>query len=288
MGQALPFRWDMGNPRLKRRLGRGPALTLTAGQRDELLRLAIEVLRQAGEVDLVFVGRSPENLFDLLSGVLRDTTWRERLHLLQLSLKDDTPGRLRRVRPGALERLWRYFQALRLTPPQLLLRTRPVAFVDLVFGGRTFGNLQKVLRHWSGGEPWRWEPVRERLRWVCLVEHGSTRYAPWGPRCSRWARDVPPDHLRRVRVDWRVWRHLADEQPKTTPPHDADAWGEPHATRPPEDEVRLRAARLGWALHQQGRAWRPRVASELEEVRDPQPWLTGLIRELRATTPRPA
>lgn len=284
----IPFRWRWSDPLLERHLGRGPALPLPAAHEAELLRVAIQVLRRAGDVDLVFVGRSPENLHDLLSGALWDTTWRERLQLLQLSLRSESPGRLRRQRPGALEHLWRYFQALGLTPSQLLARHRPVAFVDLVYAGRTFGNLQKVLRYWSGGQFRHWQPVLERLRWVCLVEHGNTRHHAWGPRYSRWAQDVAPEHLTRLRVDWRLWRHLADDQPKTTPPHTSADWGAPHTRRDLEARPRLEAARLAWRLHQQGRAWRPWIARGLEESPpDPAAWQRDLARELRAPAHAP-
>ena len=132
MPTAPPFRYDMANPRLVRYLGWPEPLETPRGFREDLLEHAGQIVRLAGDVDLVFVGRSPESLYDLLVGLLGETSWRERVQLLHLSLCDRTPGRLRRHEPGALAQLWRHVESLRLTPPQILARDRPGAFVDLV------------------------------------------------------------------------------------------------------------------------------------------------------------
>lgn len=103
MGSKIaPFRWNVGNPELWKRLGAGPAVRPPAGFHDALLRLVADVVRLWGDrADLVFVGRSLESAFDLLSGALAETDYRDRVQLLQLSLRYDTPGQLRRTRPGS-------------------------------------------------------------------------------------------------------------------------------------------------------------------------------------------
>jgi len=285
--KAAPFRWNVSNPRLGRRLGRGPSLRVSRSFKEELVRCAARVVRAAGDVDLVFVGRSAENLYDLLGGLLEETTWRERPALFQLSLRRDTPGRLRRERPGALARLWSHADELGLTPEGLVARPRPVAFVDTVFRGRTFGNLLKLLRHWVGGRPALWPAVRERLRWVAIVERGHPRYAPWDPGGCRWTRPFAPERLQRVFVDWRTWRYLAEDQPKTTPSHPPAAWGSARARRPPTEPERLQAARLARALFRHGRWQRRHFAAELERGPAPEPWLTDLIGQLRGRPPGP-
>jgi len=283
MPAVAPFRWNMANPQLSRRLGRPAPLRTAPSFRDELLSCAGEVLRAGGDVDLVLVGRSPESLFDLLSGLLEETSWRDRLQLLQLSLTDRTPGQLRRQEPRALPKLWHYFESMRLTPPQLLRRTRPVAFVDLVFAGRTYGNLLKLLRYWSGGHLPGWRPVREQHRFVCLVERGHHAYAPWGPRHSAWARSLLPGQVRTVSIDTKFWRYLADDQPKTTPSFHSGAWAEPSSYRPPTEPLRLSAARLAGLLRRLG-GWRRReLAQALQRPPRPEPWRAELIRELWAS-----
>ncbi len=282
--RATPFRWNMSSPGLGRRLGRGPTAWAPTGFKDDLLRCAARVVRAAGDVDLVFVGRSPESLFDLLAGALTETSWRERLTLLPLSLRGDTPGRLRREHPAGLAQLWSCFDALGLTPERLLVRPRPVALVDLVFNGWTFGNLLKLLRCWTetGGARGRWREVHGRLRFVCLVERGHRRYDPWARDESPWALDLPEESVRRVPIDTRLWRYLAEDQHKTTASYRPARWGAPEAHRPPDDPDRLAAARLARALYRYGRWRRRALAAELERPPRPERWTEALVRELRA------
>jgi len=281
-GSLVPFRWNMGNPRLSRRLGPGASLQPPKGFKETLTQLAVEVLRAGQDVDFVFVGRSPENLYDFLSGALAETSWFGRTQQLQLSLHEHAPGRLRRQHAAALARLWGYFESLGLTPPQLLERPRPVAFVDLVFAGRTFGNLLRLLRFWSGGDLRRWGPVRDRLILVCIVERGHSRFEPWEPGHSPWTGEVAEGALRRVPLDTKTWRYWADRQPKTTDSFPPDRWDDPEQGEPPTERERLQAARFARSLYRLGGWSRRRLATSLAGRRGESipVWRDRLAREL--------
>jgi hypothetical protein len=93
------------------------------------------VLAFAGDSDLVFVGRSPESLFDLLSGFLEGTSRAGRASLLNLSLKWTRPSRELEVAVAP------YLDGLGLSPAALARRPRPVAFVDVVRMGTAFERL---------------------------------------------------------------------------------------------------------------------------------------------------
>jgi hypothetical protein len=53
---------------------------------DELVACAARVLALSGDGDLYFVGRSMDSMYDLLTGALRETSWRERLRLPPFSM----------------------------------------------------------------------------------------------------------------------------------------------------------------------------------------------------------
>lgn len=53
----------------------------------EIIHTCARIAACASECDLVFVGRSPETLFDYLSGAFFETSWRERIILLQFSYR---------------------------------------------------------------------------------------------------------------------------------------------------------------------------------------------------------
>src|SRR5947207_4891000 len=122
----------MARSHLMRRLGHGRASAIPGYQRDRLLRCGVNVLRAGGDSDFVFVGRSPESVYDLLSGALSRTTWYDRVQLLQLSLRNHSPEEFHQKRPRRAASLRGYFSACQLTPRQIVERARPVAFVDLV------------------------------------------------------------------------------------------------------------------------------------------------------------
>jgi hypothetical protein len=82
----VPFRWDLVTPDQL-----GSLLTGTAPPDlwflDDLVACAGKVLARSGNGDLVFVGRSLDSMFDLLSAALADADDRRRLDRLPLSFQ---------------------------------------------------------------------------------------------------------------------------------------------------------------------------------------------------------
>src|SRR5215470_9830070 len=98
-----PFRWNL---RVRESLGGlldGPRAPAYPEFLDDLLPCAVRCLALSHNGDLCFIGRSPESLFDLLSGLLLDTSWADRLRLVAFSMSTIDPPTVRRRHPGALE-----------------------------------------------------------------------------------------------------------------------------------------------------------------------------------------
>jgi hypoxanthine phosphoribosyltransferase len=122
-----------------------------------LLTCAARVVAFAGDSDLVFVGRSPQPLFDLLSGLLIRTSWSDRLRLLNVSLRHveaPTEEQLRALYP--------YLVEVGLEPHALARRDRPVALVDVVDTGETLGTLLNYLEEWSDEISADWHAMSRR------------------------------------------------------------------------------------------------------------------------------
>src|SRR5215467_8668866 len=82
----LPFRWDLVRPDQLGTLLDGyeaPDLWFAT----DLIACAAKVLARCGGGRILFVGRSADSIFDLLSGVLADTSWRDRLDRLPFSFR---------------------------------------------------------------------------------------------------------------------------------------------------------------------------------------------------------
>ncbi|HLM67278.1 MAG TPA: hypothetical protein VK358_07110, partial [Longimicrobium sp.] len=135
---VVPFRWDLSR---REQLGRlietaspPPPTWWKPPRWEEVLRevraCAARVLARGGDARLFFVGRSPDNLFDYLTGALAHTGWADRCDLLNLSMPG---GDVHRELPRpAVEAFRAQLAALSLTPAEIASAPRVVALVDLV------------------------------------------------------------------------------------------------------------------------------------------------------------
>src|SRR4051812_11016458 len=86
-----PFRWDVTKRSQLGSLVHVEQPETYEGLEEDLLVCCARVVAFAGDSDITFVGRSPESLFDLLSGMFFETSWATRLSLLNISFRDFGP-----------------------------------------------------------------------------------------------------------------------------------------------------------------------------------------------------
>jgi hypothetical protein len=286
---VVPFRWDL---RRREQLGRllsappprRPFWWIPTRFRELLPQVrtcAARLLARAGDARLVFVGRSPENMFDYLTGALADTPWADRCDLLSVSLQ----WGVELLPAPALRALRQQHIAFGLHPAQIASAPRPVAFVDLVSSGGTFGQLSAFLSRWARDEGVDVNAVRRRLRWI-----GITRRTKNSPNTWRWfqqvdwARDYPRDALRGVSIDDWFWSWLGNYQDKTMPSNTYDRWGTEEMAHPEHAPERLEALRVAFKLHEKARTRDERerfVAQLIERPEMREPWLRSLVVALR-------
>lgn len=262
-----------------------------------LLACCARVVASAGNADLVFVGRSPESLHDLLSGLLWDTTWRTRLTLLQFSAGYTDRSAACRKHPVSITAFRAYLDALGVSPAKLIVRERPVCLVDLVSSGGTLHHLLLLIRNWALEDKADWPAVRRKIRIVALVRPEEPRPIPtWKrrPRPWLWREHAPwveqmlgrgTAALGQVSVDRTLWSFLGDDQEKTTCSYVPERWGDPAYAAPPRPahERHLRALRLARELFEQGRerSGREAFAAHLSNRREMRfEWLRSLVVEL--------
>jgi hypothetical protein len=288
---VVPFRWDV---RRREQLGRlleaAPPerpMWFTQARWEEALpevrACAARVLARAGDARLVFVGRSPENLFDYLTGALADTSWAGRCELLSVSMTD---GDVHRELPrAAIDAFRAHLAALGLTPAEIASAPQPVAFVDLVHSGRTFGALSDSLATWAREEGVDAHAVRRRMRFVGITVR--TKNSPntwrWFQRV-RWAGDYSRGALRGVSVPGWFWGYLGDRQVKTMPSNAPYFWGRDDLMQPNRDPEAVEALKLAYRLHELARTRdesRRFVAQLVERDEMREPWLRSLVVAMR-------
>lgn len=181
-----PFRWDLTQSTHLGNLVAGERAASYGDFLDHLLPCCSRLLAFAGNSDLIFVGRSPESIFDHLSGLLFDSVWFDRLELLHFSMRFREESEIRKEHPEAIEAMRSYLQQLGLHPEGLATRRRPAAFIDLVSTGDTFGRLTTFLHNWARDIQYDWKAVRRRIRLVGITERTKT-----SPKTWRWQQHNP-------------------------------------------------------------------------------------------------
>jgi hypothetical protein len=256
------------------RLLEGKAAVAYPRFESDLVECAARVLAAGGDSELVFIGRSPESIFDVLSGLLEATRWERRLRLVPLSLWDGRTQEQERA-------LRAYLAANDLDPVTLLESERPRAICDLVASGATLGELVAVLDRWCWEERVNRRALRSKLRFVCIVE--DTMGSSWCEEAG-WPTSFDRTAIRHVSVPVRLWRYLADRQPKTARSFTPTRWGDADVAAPERTKERLEALRQARRILMLGRTSRPDLVAALVRARAMRErWFRSLVRELRRT-----
>ena len=174
-----------------------------------------------------------------------------------------------------------------LTPRDIARGAHPVALVDLIYGGETFGKLTECLITWATDSGLDWRAVRRRIRIVGITERQRKGLRIWRWRTLDWASAYRPSALEGVSVPYWFWTHLGDSDKKVSRPNPPKRWRDPEMVRPPRGADFNEALRIAVALHELGRS-----RSELDALAaaiSMQPavrhaWCRTLAAELRAAS----
>jgi hypothetical protein len=289
----LPFWWNIAKREQLGRLIAGNVDLPPPPFIDAIHVCCAHVLAFSDDADLVFIGRSPESLFDYLSGLLAPTSWAERCLLVNLALRNlmaetvavSYPAVLRSTYPGALELGRQQLQVLELAPATIITRPRPIAFVDLVATGSTFRHLWELLFDWASEQQLDLSALKRKLRFIGITEQHQTSPNTWRwHQQAAWTKQLRPQAIKNVAIPQPLWSYLGNTQPKTSVSHPPWRWGTEEMTRPSRDGASLAALRQALHLYDLGnsRDQRHRFAGELAQgVGMAQRWYRSLIHELR-------
>ncbi len=280
-----PFRWNLAKREQLGDLADVVSADTYPGFAEHLRTAAALVLARAGDSDFVFVGRSPECLFDYLSGILDGIADAPSLTLMHFSAPNLPPDVLAKRYAAELDALFSYVASERLDPKSIATYGKAVRFIDVVSSGATFGTLVEYLRHWAERQSADWNVVQRRIGFV-----GLTRQEPMSPKAWRWWQHQPwveeltKTPIKNVSVPGHFWGYIANNDEKATPSHWLERWASLDATAPRRDPHRLRGLRLALDNYDRGRdkAERARFVRELTqlpEMRDA--WLRSLVLRLR-------
>lgn len=281
-----PFRWNLTHRNHLGNLIEGERARTYDGFVDDLLPCCSRIIAFADDSNLVFVGRSPESIFDYLSGLLFDSSWFERLELFHFSMRYWEENRIKADYPDAIDEMRAYLQNLGLHPEAIATKNRPVAFIDLVATGDTFGRLVTFLFNWSREIKFDWNAVRRRIRLVGITERTKT-----SPNTRRWQQHsdwisiLGKSTVKNVSVSPRLWDYLGNYQQKVSLSYTPSRWGSPLAAAPSYSTDQLQALRLAFDLFETGRTKEKRqefAALLSKESAMKQDWFRTLVLNLKS------
>jgi hypothetical protein len=285
------FRWNISR---REQLGRLPLDEPDFGYYSfervlpELRRCSARVLAMAGDSRLVFIGRSPESLYDYLTGALSGTSWADRSSILNLSLKT-RGGVWDTMDAAARSAMCEQFRTVGVDPASIASSPKPTTFIDLIYAGETFEKLVQLLLAWAGEVGIDDRLMRRRVRIIGITERDET--GAKGPRWKRtkWAAHFQPRDLKGVAVPGWFWGFLGDYQKKVSRSNPPSRWGDPEMARPPRESEHREALRGALAIHNAGRTRVERDALAAELSQQPSVrhvWCRVLAAELRAASRR--
>lgn len=286
----LPFRWNLIHRNQLGSLVEGEAAATYNSFPDHLLACCSRVIAFAGDSDLVFVGRSPESIFDHLSGLLFDSTWFDRLELLHFSMRFREESEIRMEHSQAIKAMRSYLERLDLHPEGLATRSRPAAFIDLVASGDTFGRLTTFLHNWAQEIGYDWNAVRRRIRLIGITARTKTSPKTWRwQQHAEWLPLLGSGAVKNVSIPFDLWNYLGNYQDKVSLSYTPSRWGDPALSVPTYHAPQLKALRLAFELFELGREKERREQFVSLLVREPAMryvWFRMLVQELRSLSAR--
>lgn len=282
---VIPFRWDIGRREQLGDLDAVEDAEIYGAFQSDLRKAAAKILARSENSDLVFVGRSPENLFDYLSGLFDAIEQAPRLTLLHYSNRGISIAEILRDMPDNVQALLRYFESVELDAASIATRDTQIRFVDVVASGSTFGALVDMLRYWSEQQPADWNVVERRIGFVGITVAGKTSpnaYRWW--QWEEWVEELRKPRITNVSVPWRFWGHIGNEADKVTPSHTRARWADENAMKPRRWGRHLKALRFAAQLYDRAKENDERSAflSELNQLPEvKQAWLRSLALRIK-------
>jgi hypothetical protein len=281
-----PFRWNVAKREQLGRLLEGPQTETYPEFEAELRVVTAKVVARAGDSRLVFLGRSPENIFDYLSGAFQDGPAARPLTLLQFSDPPVEFPDLARLHAKELAALLRYVSAEGLDPASIAAAGAQIRFVDLVSGGNTFTTIFHLLRHWTIAQKADWNAVRRLVGFIGITLHTKNSPKTWRWHQHKdWTAEIDRSSIKNISVPRSFWSWIGNHDDKATPSFRIYRWAAEDASLPARDDVHLRGLRLAARLfdHGRDREERRRLAAELAAQPEmSEAWLRECVLRLRS------
>jgi len=252
---------------------------------DELLKCCARIISFSDNSEFVFIGRSPESIFDYLSGLLCDTSWHDRCLLFNYSNRDYDVKYLRKFYKGSIFEIRKQLTECNLSPYELIQKKRAVSFVDIVSSGRTFTHFIEIFFDWINEVKCDRKAVLKKIRFIGITIKEKTSPNTWRWHQNlEWTEEFRSGQIKNVSLEGSIAFYLAGVQNKTILSNNPERWGDEIMKQPPRDEGNIEALKFACKLFQCGSTGEHRLRFAHYLAKEPGmklPWFRKLINELR-------
>lgn len=280
-----PFRWNIAKREQLGKLISGEVSSAYAQYEGELTDCAAKILARSKNKKIIFIGRSPENIYDYLSGVLQGTTHQDEIDLLNISNRFRDIREIRNQSPDSYNALKQHFQELDISPQQITSSRRGICFSDLVASGSTFQQLFFFLETWCEDEAYDFKSVINKIGFIGITRRQKNSPNTWRWHQNHgWTKGNSDLYIKNVSVPDSLWSYLGDQQHKVTRGNIPEKWGRRDLLLPPREENNMKALRQAYQIFNNGVNEKKQMAahlSSLPEIREH--WLRALAMELKMT-----
>lgn len=280
-----PFRWNIKKKEQLGNLLDGTRSFVHPSYIDEIRECAANVLSRSDKKRMIFVGRSPENIFDYLSGALQHTKMEQSLDILNISNRFYEIKELAKELPASYEALKRHFELLRISPDQIISSKQGICFVDLVSEGSTFDRLFEFIHKWCADEKVDINAVWRKIKFL-----GITIRTKNSPNTFRWYQHAKwldygiKIEAQSISIAWHMWNYLGNNQPKSSNTNRPQTWNDRQILLPPREKERLQALRMAYDVYHRGLQEKVIFAKELAKLPEyKEKWLRDVSLNIKSS-----
>lgn len=278
-----PFRWN-----LKKREQLGKLLDIEAGAAygeytEQLAQCASRVVARSANKKIVFVGRSPENIFDYLSGVFHQTGQENKIAILNISNRFEKIDDIKSEFPGAYDALKAHFTELGLSPRHIVSDPAGVCFCDLVAWGGTFERLFEFMQKWALEEKADFPAMSSKLIFLGITQRTKNSPNTWRwQQNADWIMQHPKLTIKNISIPVVLWDYLGNTQGKVAKTNPPDKWDDSAILLPPRERGNLKALKQAYQIYSLGLEHKKSFAEALSSTQEiKQAWLRSLVNELK-------
>jgi len=278
-----PFRWNMAKREQLGDLLAGEIYSAYPGYEKELQECAAKVLARSKNNKLIFVGRSPENIYDFVAGTLQGTKHEKIVDLLNISNRFRDVREIRKELPQSYDALQQHFRDLEISPQQLISAPEGICFSDLVASGGTFEQLFYFLKTWSDDEDLDFSSVIRKIGYIGITQRqkNSPNTWRWHQQLS-WVREHRGIYIKNVSIPESLWHYLGNVQQKVTKGNVPEKWGLDEVLLPSREENNLKSLRQAYQIYRLGISQKHQMAAQLASCPEfKEPWLRALGMEIK-------